>query len=311
MSVIQRPMLADTLKEEDIDKLKYPVWCTKKLDGIRCLSLDGEVKSRKLKKIPNTYIRNELNRILNSCLKNSEIFSGEFDGEILSSSKMNFQESTHNIMSFKGEPDFIYYVFDVIDTSLDIPYEDRMKLLEQLEFNDPRIVKLIPTKINNKEELLAYEKECLELGYEGVIGRSGSGPYKNGRATKKESYLWKLKRFIDSEAVITDFEELTENTNESKLNALGLKEKSSNKANYFGKNTLGTLIAKDLYTDTIVRVGSGLDDKLRNEIWNNKEKYMNTVFKYKYFPKGIKLETGKGRHPVFLGFRHQDDMSDD
>lgn len=308
--IILKPMLAATQTAGNLDNIKYPVWGSHKLDGIRSLGLREEsgeilVKSRKLKKIPNVYIRNELNRVLGNCLKNSEKFSGEFDGEIISSASMNFQETTHNVMSFEGEPDFIYYIFDVVEDSLTMSYENRMELLKSIEFNDPRIIKLIPTKLNNEQELLAFEEEALSNGFEGIILRSGSGPYKNGRATLKEGYLSKMKRFSDSEAEIVGFEELEQNNNIATKDALGHSERSSHKENMVGKNTLGTLLVKDIYSDLELRIGSGLDDATRAAIWADKEKYRGMVVKYKYFAIGVK---DKPRHPVWLGFRNPDDL---
>jgi len=305
MTLISKPMLAATQKPDKLAGIKYPVLATYKLDGIRSLFLDKEVKSRKLKKIPNLYIRNELNKVLGNCLKNSEIFSGEFDGEIVASTSMNFQETTHNVMSFEGTPDFIYFVFDVVENDLKMSYENRIELLKSIEFNDARIVKLLPTKINNEQELLAFEEKALSKGFEGVILRSCSGPYKCGRATLKEGYLSKMKRFSDSEAIILDFEELEQNNNIATKDALGHSERSSHKANMVGKNTLGTLVVKDIYSDLELRIGSGLDDTTRAAIWADKEKYRGMVVKYKYFAVGVK---DKPRHPVFLGFRNSDDM---
>jgi DNA ligase-1 len=295
-------MLAATQDSEDLSNIVYPAYCTRKLDGIRAEFLDGSIKSRKLKKIPNKYISNELDKIFNNCSKNGRKFLGEFDGEIIASKTMNFQETTHNVMSFDGEPDFVFYVFDIVENSLTTSYENRMELLKQIEFNDPRIVKLIPTKINNEKELLEFEEQCLTTGFEGVIGRSGNGPYKCGRSTPNQGYLWKMKRFSDSEAVITSLEELTENTAVSNVNALGLKEKTHRKNDMVGKNTLGTIIAIDVFSDNEVRVGSGLNDVMRNEIWSNQANYIGKTIKYKYFKIGMK-EDGKGRHPVFIGFR--------
>ncbi len=307
MSSITKPMLAATQETEKLEKIKYPMFATQKIDGIRCLKLDGEVKSRTLKKIPNLYIRNELNRVLGNALKNSRIFSGEFDGEIVASTSMNFQETTHNVMSFEGEPDFVYYVFDVVENDLKMSYENRIELLKAIEFNDKRIVKLLPTKINNEQELLAFEEEALSKGFEGVILRSCSGPYKCGRSTLKEGYLSKMKRFTDSEAVITGFEELEQNNNVATKDALGHSERSSCKAGMVGKNTLGTLLATDIYSGLELRIGSGLTDIIRAAIWADKETYLGMVVKYKYFSVGVK---DKPRHPVFLGFRHKDDMGE-
>jgi DNA ligase-1 len=68
-------------------------------------------------------------------------------------------------------------------------------------------------------------------------------------------------------------------------------------------NTAGTLIVRN--RDGLeFGIGSGLDDKTREELWNNKEKYIGKLVKYKYFPQGVKELP---RHPVFLGFRDEED----
>ena len=66
-------------------------------------------------------------------------------------------------------------------------------------------------------------------------------------------------------------------------------------------------MVKDINSGIEVRVGSGLDDTMRMEIWSNQEKYLNQIIKYKYFSVGVK---DKPRHPVFQGFRHLDDMGE-
>ena len=305
MSIITSPMLAATLDPKQMNKLVYPVLATYKLDGLRTLFVDNEVKSRKFKKIPNTYIRNELNKIFQTVSKNLNFSSCEFDGEILASKTFNFQESTHNIMSFEGEPDFVVYVFDIITDNLETTYQERMKLLATIDFNDKRIVKLLPTLINDEKELLAFEEKALDAGYEGIIIRSVDSPYKCGRSTNKEGYLLKLKRFSDSEAEIIGFEELEHNNNIAKKDAFGRSERSSCKENMVGGNTLGTLLVKDIKSAVEFRIGSGLDMAMREKIWNNKSDYLNKIVKYKFFSVGVKELP---RHPVLLGFRHIDDM---
>ena len=42
------------------------------------------------------------------------------------------------------------------------------------------------------------------------------------------------------------------------------------------------------------------------EIWNNREDYLGKLVKYKFMTTGIK---DLPRHPVFVGFRSEDDMS--
>ena len=299
MATITGPILAATLKPEDINKLKFPVLATTKLDGIRCLFINGEAKSRTFKSIPNTYIKTELEKIFN--FGTNKIF----DGEILSG--LTFQSCSSNIMRFEGEPTFKYYLFDYISEDLAEPYEDRMKKLEGLPITDPRIIKLLPTIINNAEELEAFEIKSLADGFEGVILRSPKGPYKCGRSTNKEGYLLKLKRFSDSEAKIIGFEELEHNLNEKTTNELGHSKRATCQENKIGGNTLGTLLVRDIHTNLEFRIGTGkgLDQALRQKIWDNQNEYMGQIVKYKYFSIGQK---DLPRHPVALGFRHSEDL---
>ena len=61
---INKPMLAADLKGQ-WDKLVYPVYVTTKLDGIRCLKINGRgVVSRTFKPIANKHIRETLDSFL-------------------------------------------------------------------------------------------------------------------------------------------------------------------------------------------------------------------------------------------------------
>jgi DNA ligase-1 len=48
-----------------------------------------------------------------------------------------------------------------------------------------------------------------------------------------------------------------------------------------------------------------LNDELRLSIWENPEKYLGKLIKYKYQNFGIKVAP---RLPVFLGFRDESDL---
>ena len=49
-----RPMLAVTLNEK---LLRFPYFASPKLDGIRCLVLDGQARTRTMKQLPNVHAR--------------------------------------------------------------------------------------------------------------------------------------------------------------------------------------------------------------------------------------------------------------
>lgn len=290
--IILKPMLAATL--EDSSTLVYPILATAKLDGIRCLIKDQGAVSRTLKPIQNKYIRKEL----------GAIGLIGMDGEIMSGK--NFQECTHDVMSFDGTPDFVYNVFDYVTDSLDTTYEKRMEVLEKLEIADTRIVKVLPIVINNEDELLAFETKCLSEGYEGVMIRSKGGKYKCGRATAREASLLKLKRFADDEATIVGFEPLYTNMNEAQTNELGRTFRSSAQDGLVAQDTLGTLITTDIKTGIEVRLGSGFDAATRKNIWLNQAEFLGKLVKYKHFANsGVK---DKMRHPIYLGIRSVEDM---
>jgi DNA ligase-1 len=295
MTVITEPMLAGTC--EDKSKIKYPAAATPKLDGIRCLGRDGVAESRKFKKIPNTYIKTELEKVFR--LETSK----NFDGEIMSGA--TFQECTGNVMREDGEPDFKYFIFDLVGEDLTEPYESRMKNLAALEIKDPRFVKVLPVIVKNEDELNAFEEKCLAEGYEGVMIRSLSSPYKCGRSTVREGYLLKIKRFSDSEAEILGFEELQRNNNVAVKNRVGRSERSTRKKNMSPGNTLGKILVRDIKTKVEFRIGSGFDDTTRKLIWENQSEWLGKIIKYKYFSVGVKEAP---RFPTFLGERSKDDM---
>ena len=93
------------------------------------------------------------------------------------------------------------------------------------------------------------------------------------------------------------------NTNEQKRDELGYAERSSAKDGLVPTNTLGSLVLK--YNDTTFSCGTGFDDKLRKEIWDNKELYLGKLASIRYMSVGSK---DLPRVPSFIGFRDIEDM---
>lgn len=292
--MISRPLLAATL--EDVSSLTFPVLATPKLDGIRFLKVKGKAVTRKFKHIPNRHIRELLEKHLPDGV----------DGELMTEGTFNDIQS--KIMSHDGEPKFTAHLFDYVTDDLHKPYAERIKELEKVFRKSKlpfRVIVLSPKLIRTVEELLAYEKDCLTEGYEGVMVRQPSGKYKCGRSTLKEQILLKLKRFYDAEAVVIGFEEKMQNENEQERDEFGLAKRSSKKDGLKPANTLGALLVEDLKTGVKFGIGSGFDDELKKEIWLHQRKYKNKIVKYKYQSVGVK---DAPRFPVFLGFRSKLDM---
>lgn len=286
-----RPMLASPA---DLDKLPFPrLLASPKLDGVRAIVKGGVVLSRSLKPIPNQWVQT--------------LFCGmeHFDGELIvgpPTSKTCYTDTVSGVMRVSGKPIVRFYVFDNIEH----PTTDYLHRVAKMtgerglnwEFLNHRVIDDLP-------ELLAYEEECLEQGYEGLILRNPDGHYKFGRSTAKEGLLLKVKRFSDAEFEVVGFEERQHNGNEATISELGRTKRSSHKAGKTGRGDLGALIVRR--ADGIeFNVGTGFDDDLRSHIWAHRADYLGRFAKVKYFAIGMK---DAPRHPVFLGFRDERDMS--
>ncbi len=296
---ITKPMLAG--KCEDVTKLKFPLLCTPKLDGIRCVKTRGQALSRKFLPIPNHHIRKTIERL----------FPDGCDGEIIVPN-VSFNETSGAVMRHDSEPVFKYFIFDYVKDGLDKRYADRMMDLRQAIKDMPVqaydvAMLVLPVVINNQEELDIYEADCLEDGYEGVMMRSPDSPYKLGRSTEKEGYLLKLKRFEDSEAEVLELVEKMRNDNEAQKDNVGHTKRQTLQENMTPMNTLGSMKVRDVKTGVEFSIGSGLDDATRDLVWKNKAAYIGKLVKYKHQPSGAK-EQGAPRFPVFLGFRDARDM---
>ena len=288
MPKIQKPMLAGNF---DPKKAKFPYIATPKIDGIRFLMIDGVAVSRTFKPIRNKHIQSLL----------SQYLPDGVDGELTSGD--TFQSSTSAVMTIEGEPEFKVWIFDYVNPDEEIlPFYLRILNipLNTLPFDYEL---LSGTTIHSPKELERYEYICLHNGYEGVMLRDPNGTYKFGRSTVNDNILLKVKRFEDDEAELIAIEEKMSNQNVAEKDAFGHVKRSASLEGMVPMNTTGTLIVRN--KDGLeFGIGSGLDDKTREEIWNNKEKYIGKLVKYKYFPQGIKELP---RHPVFLGFRDVED----
>ncbi len=289
-------MLAAKATDEQIRGLFWglgKLLASPKLDGIRCTIQSGVALSRTLKPIRNKHIQSVLGH---------DSLNG-LDGELIIGSptaKDVYTRTVSDVMRTTGEPEFMFYVFDDINSNK--IYRERYK---DLHANHPSIKILRNKLITSMGELYDYEQECLTVGYEGVILRDVLAKYKHGRSTAKQGELLKVKRFEDGEAAIIGMEELMHNANEATTNELGRTQRSSHKENKVPTGTMGALVCRDLETGIEFNIGTGFTDEMRAEFWFNKEGYMENLLKYKSFKIGVK---DKPRHPVFLGMRDPSDM---
>ncbi len=297
---IFKPMLAGKAEPET---MRFPVLASPKLDGIRCLSMNGRPMSRSMKVLPNLYIREFFRH-------HSEQFEG-LDGELIIGNPTDpdvYRNTVSEVMADHKTPDFSYYVFDIWDFNDRNAY-DRTAYLEHRIKNLPNFVKFVEQRqINNLDQLNAYEAECLAQGYEGIMTKDPNGLYKQGRASSRSQELLKVKRYEDCEAMVVGFEEKMHNGNEARTNELGRTARSSHQANKTGLNTLGALRMKGIagtpFEGIEFNIGTGFDDAERDRIWAQREEVIFSLVKFKFFPVGVKEAP---RHPVYLGARAHSD----
>lgn len=297
--MITKPMLAGKAPA-DLSALSFPLFASPKLDGIRCLIIDGKAVSRTFKPIPNTFIRTWLEA---HALPN-------MDGELmLRNSKALFREVSSAVMSEDGRPDFVFNVFDWVVTGLDEPFASRFQRL-QLQwkrtngFNQRALV--VPhALVDSVERFNEVHAWNLEQGFEGTMVRTLDGPYKCGRSTTREAFLLKVKNWADEEATVIGFEEQMHNANEAGLDELGHTKRSTTKE---GKVPGGRLGALKLRFDdgTVFHCGGGpgFTQRDREEIWARKDGYLGRRAKIKHQPDPGGRQPGQPpRIPQFIGWR--------
>lgn len=291
-----KPMLA---VEANLEKLTYPLYAQPKLDGIRVVIKDGVVYSRSLKPIRNKHVQE---------LFGKEEYEG-YDGELIVGSPSAsdvFSKTSSGVMSAGGEPDVKLYVFDLWNH--EGTFEERFDelVIKHSWSSDPYEIfssLVYPKPIKKQEKLLKYYDEITSEGYEGIMLRSPTQPYKFGRSTVKSQHLLKLKPFLDDEFKVVGFTERMHNTNEATKNALGNTERSSSKEGLVPTGMLGALVLE--FGDTTFECGTGFTDAERTEIWNNQWKYLDKLAKIRYQELGSK---GKPRFPSMIGWRDEEDL---
>jgi len=309
MGDFTKVMLASTCK--DVTSLKYPVQCTPKLDGQRCLTVAPRepgkrccALSRSFKKIRNDYARNwiEANAIPGL---DGELLARDANGKILP-----FSECSGALSRAEGEPNFVFVIFDYVKSSFDRRYIDRMHDLADYAGTwsysiAEHLRELQPEIAYYPEVLTLLEDRWVNEGYEGLMVRDPKGPYKLGRSSVKEGFLLKVKRFEDSEGEIVGFKEAKSNQNEATEDAFGRSKRSSHKANFVYKGVVGALNLRDLKTGVEFDIAWNHLKLGEPPAMTDSASVLGKLVKYKFQPAGVKE---KPRFPTVLGWRDPEDM---
>lgn len=304
--MIKRPMLAssENVTINDLPSLSYPIYATPKLDGIRMLTVPyitgvPLVKgvSRKFIKIPNLMIQQWC----------EDCAPAGLDGEIIIPGA-SFNDIQSFVMSEVTLPKaWEYHVFDYhANLTQDhlVGYLQRLQKLQTIieHFKPSRVKILRPWKFHSPENLATFYKNEIKAGVEGLILRSGDGPYKEGRSTRNEGFMLKMKSFLEAEAIIIGFEPSYANQNSLTKDNTGQAKRSSHQANRVPRDTLGKYVVRDSKGRKFCVAAASSDD-FNLEVWNNRSRYMGLTLTYSHQPFGSK-PGGLPRMPIFKGIRY-------
>lgn len=308
-----KPLLAIDWIESAV---KFPCIVQPKIDGVRGVNLTGMLTGRSLKCHANRFTTNLYSR--------PEYFG--FDGEIVAERETHpdlCRLTTSALNTIEGEPYTHWHIFDCIDQrTITLPYIDRLieanHRIKWLRENGH--LKLFPISYryaHSIEELLQIDEIYLDLGYEGTIVRNPNALYKEGRAGKRNWELFRIKQFIEAEAIVEEILEGEENANEAQVNELGRQFRSSHQENMIPNGMVGSMMCR-LLDDIIyrgeklfekgmlIKVSAGSmphDDRVR--FFKEQNLLLKQIIKFKMFPKGVK---DKPRFPTYQCIRAASDL---
>jgi len=296
-----KPLLAPNEKI-DLNKLKYPLLASAKLDGIRCIFYKGKILSRSLKQIPNKQLRERFEVIR----QHSEDTQCILDGEIYSP-KLTFQEIIHFVMTEDLEDEQLpehlkFYCFDSINKdNFNEEFQWRGQRIPSLSCQWPDLLEIVFEKfVESAQEVEKYFEEVLKNGYEGLILRDPKGRYKCGRGTVKEGIIYKVKPFVTFDAKITGVVQSTQVNEdaEKKTNELGRSVTSKKKDDRHLIEKASAFWVE--YDGKPLKVVLAMTDEEKVTVWANKEVYIGKTIEYKGMVVGSKEVP---RHPVMIRFR--------
>ena len=281
-------------------KLQYPLFCSPKYDGIRCIIKSGVALSRTGKMLPSLQVQDEFT------IKEYM----HLDGELIAGNPTDFDvynRTQSHVMSEDKPGELTFFVFDYTANDwLLKPFYERLETTEaMIESYNVANIKLVKHEyVETYEELIAFENKCLEAGFEGVMMRNPVSHYKQGRGTFREGIIYKLKRFEDSEGTIISFQEQMTNQNTLEKDELGYAKRSYSKEGLVPADTLGRFIVEWNGQELDIAPGNFTHSE-RKAIWDNQDKYKGKLLKFRYFNHGIK---DKPRFPRAIGFRDEIDL---
>ncbi len=272
---------------DKLDKIKYPAIIQEKMDGTyrSVVVEDGEIqifaRSGEESNLPK--FSNQLKSLKN----------GVYIGELMVADMEDDRYGSNGLINSDTEPEGIYMVsWDYLtldewkEGKSNLPYENRF---ENLKNNIDNVLPIYLVKrkiVNDFDEAREFYLKIVESGGEGAVLKNLDNKFKNGTATDNI----KMKEEAVAEFIITNFQE-----GEGRL-----------------KDSLGALniISQD---GKVVSKVSGFSDKMREDIWKNRENLKGKIVSVKYngVSKAKNSETYSLMFAQFEEIRDDKDVADD
>lgn len=251
-----------------------------KLDGVRCVFMDGKLQSRQRKDIHG------FDEIAETCKELASKYNLQIiDGELYSHT-VPFQTIQSYVMSSKNidvekKNQIFLFVFAVLGDDI-TNTKNMVEKLDKISDNLGHIdnVRIVPYSVinNDSQTIETIARKHVEDGYEGVMLRHPDVHY----AFKRSKDLLKFKLFEEDDFIIVGFE-----TGNGKYS-----------------NTLGNIIVESADKKIRSEVGTGFSDEQRNYIYTHQDEFLGKITEIKY--QGITDDGTSLRFPVWVNKLKED-----
>lgn len=287
-----KPMLAGKVGFDQLDRLRYPLLASAKVDGVRAVVRSGRLVSRRGIALPNEFLQGR-----------AAHWPEGLEGELLlhNLTRVGRRHVVSAVASHDGMPDVAFHCFDYAKPSYEFTrFEDRLHRIWEILLTmvpaDDRVFRINHQQVNSPEDVRAFSAWAIGESYEGVVLRDPNGFYKRGRSSIQDQLMLKLKAFDDEEALVLSMDEERESVDFEGDNG----RRQGRKDMKVGKGRLGSVRCR--FDDgTEFDCGSGFDHADRELYWKQPDLIIGKRCTVKH--EAGRLEGQKPLFPTWLGLR--------
>ena len=290
--------------------LKFPMYASPKLDGVRMVINHTGPLSRSFKVLPNRNLRLRFMEVMTYCLHKQVVF----DGEIWAPGH-EFAEISGSVRRIHDPlPDWIeYHVFDYMtrdhwEKGTGPGFAERVSAARERIRRFPG-VRLIPQKlVRSLSEARDQYELFLSQGHEGMMLKSPFCRYKHGRATVKEATFFKVKAWEEAIGRVIGFKrrrEMNEGflAQERSIDEMGRTKRTHKQEHYQYTDEFGSVEIRVLtgpYRGRDVFVTFAANCWPQDCSWDQRHQFLQQVVTFEYLPVGSKNLPRHGRITVPL-----------